>query len=91
MHGHSFVIEIVVEGPVNPVLGWVMDYADIKAAFRPLYDQLDHNLLNDLPGLENPTSESLAVWIWDRLKPSIPLLKEIVIAETCTSKCVYRG
>jgi len=91
MHGHSFVIEIVVEGPVNPDLGWVMDYADIKAAFRPLYDQLDHNLLNDLPGLENPTSESLAVWIWDRLKPSIPLLKEIVIAETCTSKCVYRG
>jgi len=91
MHGHSFVIEIVVEGPVDPVLGWVMDYADIKAAFRPLYDQLDHNLLNDLPGLENPTSESLAVWIWDRLKPSIPLLKEIVIAETCTSKCVYRG
>jgi 6-pyruvoyltetrahydropterin/6-carboxytetrahydropterin synthase len=91
MHGHSFVIEIVVEGPVDPVMGWVMDYADIKAAFRPLYDQLDHNLLNDLPGLENPTSESLAVWIWDRLKPSIPLLKEIVIAETCTSRCVYRG
>lgn len=91
MHGHSFVIEIVVEGPVDPVMGWVMDYADIKAAFRPLYDQLDHNLLNNLPGLENPTSESLAVWIWDRLKPSIPLLKEIVIAETCTSRCVYRG
>ena len=91
LHGHSFVIEVAVEGPIDPVMDWVMDYADIKAAFRPLYDQLDHNCLNDLPGLENPTSERLARWIWERLKPALPLLTEISIAETCTSRCIYRG
>jgi 6-pyruvoyltetrahydropterin/6-carboxytetrahydropterin synthase len=90
LHGHSFVIELAIEGPVDPRMGWVMDYAEIKAAFRPLYDLLDHNLLNDIPGLENPTSEVLAAWLWDRLKPALPLLTEIVVAETCTSRCVHR-
>ncbi len=91
LHGHSFVIELVLEGPVDPELGWVMDFADVKAAFTPLYRQLDHNYLNDLPGLENPTSENLARWIWDRLKPDLPLLREVIVAETCTSRCAYRG
>jgi 6-pyruvoyltetrahydropterin/6-carboxytetrahydropterin synthase len=91
LHGHSWVIEIVLEGPVGEETGWVMDFADVKAAFRPVFDQLDHHYLNDIPGLENPTSERLAVWIWERLKPVLPLLSEVVIAETCTSRCVYRG
>jgi len=91
LHGHSFVIEIVIEGPVDPVTGWVMDFADLKQLFKPLHDQLDHNLLNDIPGLENPTSENLAIWIWTRLKPSLPLLTGIVIAETCNSRCIYHG
>lgn len=91
LHGHSFTAEIVVRGPVDPHLGWVMDYADLKAAFRPLYEQLDHNYLNELPGLENPTSENVARWIWRHLKPALPLLVEVVVAETCTAKCVYRG
>lgn len=91
LHGHSFVAEIVVEGPLDPRLGWVMDYADIKAAFRPLWEQLDHRYLNEVPGLENPTSEAVAQWIWDRLKPALPLLTEVVVAETCTARCVYRG
>jgi 6-pyruvoyltetrahydropterin/6-carboxytetrahydropterin synthase len=85
------VVEIVVEGPLDPVFGWVMDYADIKAAFKPLWEQLDHHHLNEIPGLENPTSEVVAIWIWDRLKPALPLLKEVVVAETCTAKCVHRG
>ena len=91
LHGHSFTVEIAVEGPLDPHFGWVMDYADMKAAFKPLWDQLDHNYLNDLPGLENPTSERLAEWIWARLKPTLPLLTEVVVAETCTARCVYRG
>ncbi len=91
LHGHSFVIEIAIEGPVGADTGWVMDYADVSAAFRPLFDQLDHFYLNDLPGLENPTSENLALWIWERLKPALPLLTEVSIAETCTSRCIYRG
>lgn len=91
LHGHSFVIEIHVEGPVDPVLGWVMDFADISAAFAPLYQQLDHHYLNDVPGLENPTSEELARWIWRRLAPALPLLSRVVVHETCTSACSYAG
>lgn len=91
LHGHSFQAEIVVTGPVDAKLGWVIDYADISAAFKPLWDQLDHRYLNEIPGLENPTSENIALWIWARLKPNLPLLTEVVVAETCTARCVYRG
>ncbi len=91
MHGHSFQAEIVVAGECDPNLGWLMDYADITAAFQPLHLQLDHNLLNEIPGLVNPTSENIAIWIWNQLKPKLPLLTEVIVAETCTAKCVFRG
>lgn len=91
LHGHSFGVELRVSGPLDPALGWVMDFADIKAAFRPIHDQLDHHYLNEIPGLENPTSEVLAVWIWDRLKPTLPMLSAVIVRETCTSGCEYRG
>lgn len=91
LHGHSFSVEIVVEGPCDPALGWVMDYADISKAFRPLWEQLDHYYLNEIEGLENPTSENIAIWIWEHLSSKLPLLTEIVVAETCTARCVYRG
>lgn len=91
LHGHSFKAELVVRGPCDPKLGWVMDYADISKAFRPLWEQLDHHYLNEVAGLENPTSENIALWIWQRLKPVLPLLSEVVVAETCTAQCVYRG
>ncbi|HWE84865.1 MAG TPA: 6-carboxytetrahydropterin synthase QueD [Terracidiphilus sp.] len=91
LHGHSFRIEIHAEGPVDETLGWVMDFAELKEAFRDLEDQLDHRCLNDVAGLENPTSENLARWIWDRLKPALPALSKIVVRETCVSGSVYRG
>jgi 6-pyruvoyltetrahydropterin/6-carboxytetrahydropterin synthase len=91
LHGHSFVVDVHVRGPLHPDLGWVMDYADIKAAFAPLHDQLDHNCLNDIDGLDNPTSENLARWIWTQLAPRLPLLSRIVVHETCTSTCTYDG
>jgi 6-pyruvoyltetrahydropterin/6-carboxytetrahydropterin synthase len=91
LHGHSFQVDIVIEGDCDPRLGWVMDYADISKAFHGLWGKLDHRYLNEVRGLENPTSENIAVWIWRRLKPRLPLLKEIVVAETCTARCVYRG
>ena len=91
MHGHSFRIDVRVEGECDPHLGWVMDYADLKKAFQPLFDQLDHRCLNDVPSLDNPTSENLARWIWDRLKPSLPLLTAVEVAETCNARCEYRG
>lgn len=91
VHGHSFRIEIAVAGPVDPAFGWVMDFAEIKSAFQPLFDQLDHHYLNDVAGLENPTSEHLARWIWEHLAPSLPGLAEVVVHETCTSGARYRG
>jgi len=91
LHGHSFQVEVVVAGECDPKLGWLMDYADISAAFKPLWEQLDHRYLNEVTGLENPTSEIIAVWIWERLKPVLPMLAEVVVAETCTARAVYRG
>ena len=91
LHGHSFKAEIVVEGDCDPTLGWVIDYADITAAFKPLWKKLDHHYLNEIDGLENPTSENVAVWIWERLKPNLQLLTAVEVAETCTARCVYRG
>ncbi len=91
MHGHSFRIEVHVAGPVEAETGWVMDFADLKQAFKPLFEQLDHRCLNDIDGLENPTSENLARWIWSRLQPELPGLSKIVVQETCTSGCVYAG
>jgi 6-pyruvoyltetrahydropterin/6-carboxytetrahydropterin synthase len=91
LHGHSFKVDIVVRGPVDSQLGWVMDYAEITKAFKPLWEQLDHRYLNEVEGLENPTSENVAIWIWQRLRPALPLLTEVVVAETCTAQCCYRG
>lgn len=91
IHGHSFRVEIHVSGEVDPQVGWVQDFADIKAAFQPLFEQLDHNYLNEVPGLADPTSENLAKWVWDRLKPGLPLLSRIVVHETCTCGAIYTG
>lgn len=91
LHGHSFKVDIIVEGPVDPRLGWVMDFADITRAFKPIFLRLDHYYLNEIPGLENPTSERIAEWIWRELKPSLPLLKQVEVAETCTARCIYSG
>jgi 6-pyruvoyltetrahydropterin/6-carboxytetrahydropterin synthase len=91
LHGHSFRVKLYVSGPVDPHAGWVMDFAELKRAFRPLHDILDHHYLNDIEGLENPTSENLARWIWARLRPSLPGLSKVAVRETCTSGCVYRG
>ncbi len=91
LHGHSFRVAVHIEGPVDPALGWVMDYADVSAAAKPVIDALDHRYLNEIDGLENPTSERIAEWLWARIEPVLPALSRIVVAETCTSACVYRG
>lgn len=91
LHGHSFRIEVHVAGTVGAESGWVMDFADLRRAFRPLFEQLDHRCLNDIEGLDNPTSENLARWIWRRLAPALAGLAKVVVQETCNAGCVYRG
>ena len=91
LHGHSFQVALHVAGEVGGESGWVMDFADIKGVFHPIYEQLDHNFLNEIEGLENPTSENLARWIWDRVKPDLALLSKVVVGETCTCAAIYRG
>ena len=91
IHGHSFRGEVAVRGPVGDHTGWVMDFADLKQAVEPLIDRLDHYLLNEVEGLQNPTSERIAMWLWDRLAPALPSLHRVTIEETCTSRCHYLG
>ena len=91
LHGHSFKVELVVSGECDEKLGWLMDYADITAAFKPIWEQLDHNHLNKIEGLENPTSEVIARWVWRQLKPGLPLLVAVEVAETCNARCIYSG
>jgi 6-pyruvoyltetrahydropterin/6-carboxytetrahydropterin synthase len=91
LHGHSFRVEVHVRRPIDPDTGWVMDFGDIKQAFQPYYDQLDHNYLNEVEGLSNPTSEHHARWIWQRLRPALPGLCRVNVKETCTAGCIYEG
>ena len=92
MHGHSFRFELVLRGPVDPNTGWLIDFGDISKIVKPLIDyHLEHYLLNDVEGLENPTSEQISIWLWNRIKPHLADLAEIVVHETCTARCIYRG
>lgn len=91
MHGHTYIIEVLTEGPVDEQAGWVHDLADIKIHLDPILKQLDHYTLNDIEGLENPTVENISRWIWKRLKPNLAELSALKIWETRTSGCIYRG
>ena len=90
LHGHSFYVRLYVQGEPDPHTGWIMDFTDIKMAFKPILDQLDHYYLNDIKGLENPTSENLAIWIWNQTKPKLAALSRVEVKETCTSGCIYQ-
>ncbi|WP_218079852.1 6-carboxytetrahydropterin synthase QueD [Anthocerotibacter panamensis] len=92
IHGHSYRVEIALKGALDPHMGWVMDYGVISEVLKPIIDkELDHRLLNEVPGLENPTSELLALWLWHRVFARLPQLHRITVAETCSSQCNYYG
>ena len=91
LHGHSFRIELWVEGEPDDQTGMLVDFFDLDRAFQPFFDQLDHHYLNEIEGLENPTSENLSRWLWERVEPAVPGLSRVVVRETCDTGCVYRG
>lgn len=91
LHGHSFMVRLELTGEIDQQTGWIVDFSDISKAFKPLWQQLDHHYLNDIEGLENPTSEVIARWIWHKMKPILPQLSSIMIKETCNAGCIYRG
>ncbi len=90
LHGHSFKFEMHVSGPVDAKTGWLIDYGELDAAVAPLIEKLDHHFLNEVEGLENPTSEVLARWLFERLRPHLALLVAVTLYETCDAKCIYR-
>ena len=91
MHGHTYRLRLYVKGELDPTLGWGMDFADIKAAWKTIEDRLDHHCLNDIPGLENPTAEHIAAWIWEKLRPQLPLLHKLELWESPTAGVVFEG
>ncbi len=91
MHGHTFLVRVVARGPIDPTTGFVVDFADIQRGWAPLHEALDHRYLNNVPGLENPTSEVLSRWIWERLAPALPSLWAVEVRETGNSGVVFRG
>lgn len=91
LHGHTFVLEVHLEGEVDPQKGWILDFNVLCAAVDPIINQLDHSVLNEIDGLENPTSENLCAWFWNQLKPILPQLSRIMIKESPSSGCIYEG
>jgi 6-pyruvoyltetrahydropterin/6-carboxytetrahydropterin synthase len=91
LHGHSFKVELTIAGPVNPETGWLIDFGVLYEKWQPLHDRLDHRYLNEIEGLENPTSEVLAIWIWNQMKPKLPELAQVTLFETCDARCEYTG
>jgi 6-pyruvoyltetrahydropterin/6-carboxytetrahydropterin synthase len=91
VHGHTYHLKVFIEGEMDSHLAWVMDFSDIKDVIKPIINTIDHKYLNDIEGLENPTCEMIAVWLWDKIKPDIPMLKKIELFETPTSGVVYKG
>ena len=91
LHGHSYTVILQVTGPVDPATGWVIDFGQVWEVFEPIRARLDHCCLNDVPGLDNPTSEHIARWVWDQVKPLLPLLSAVTVQENPSNACEYRG
>jgi 6-pyruvoyltetrahydropterin/6-carboxytetrahydropterin synthase len=89
LHGHSFKVELAVRGPVNEQTGWFIDYGEIDTLWQPIHEKLDHHYMNEVEGLENPTSENLARWLWQRLKPVLPMLERVIVHDTFDARCEY--
>jgi 6-pyruvoyltetrahydropterin/6-carboxytetrahydropterin synthase len=91
MHGHSYRVEVGLRGPVDPLTGWMVDFAIIDDAWAPLFRQFDHHTLNDIAELDNPTCENLCAFIWNAMAAKVPHLAAVTVWETADSCCTLRG
>ena len=91
LHGHTFLIELHISGDVDPDSGWVIDFADLENPANAVMAELEHRYLNEIDGLYNPTSENLAIWIWDKIHASVPGLSQVVVSEGADRGCRYSG
>jgi 6-pyruvoyltetrahydropterin/6-carboxytetrahydropterin synthase len=92
VHGHSFRVRVTLDGDPDPETGLVMHLEDVETAIEDTREALDHRFLNEVEGLEAPTLERIAVWLWDRLHNRLPGLAEIEVArDSCREGCIYRG
>ncbi|MDF1694371.1 MAG: 6-carboxytetrahydropterin synthase QueD [Saprospiraceae bacterium] len=91
IHGHTYRMTLEFEGEIDAEMGWLIDFAEIKKTVNPLIEAVDHKLLNDIEGLENPTCEMIAKWFWDKISPQLPQLSKVILNETTTSGVIYNG
>ena len=91
MHGHTYRLRVCIQGEPDPQLGWLMDFKELKDIVGQTIDQLDHKLINDIPGLQNPTAENITIWIWQQIQPKLPMLSKIDLYETPTTGVIYNG
>ena len=91
MHGHTYKLKVYIKGKPDPQFGWIMDFKELKDKVGPVIDQLDHQLINEVKGLENPTAENITIWIWQQIKPLLPQLSKIELHETPTTGVIYAG
>lgn len=91
LHGHTYLLKVYIRGEADNHMGWIMDFAEVKKIVKQVVQKLDHFLLNDIPGLENPTAENLSRWIWNQLKNHLPGLSQIILQETPGTGVIYRG
>ena len=92
LHGHSYTGDVVIEGPVDQLSGFVMDHGKLDAIVNKVAGELEHRYLNEIEGMGLPTSENICRWMWQKLKPELPLLVEIAMRRESRGICVtYRG
>jgi len=91
MHGHTYRLTVYLEGEIDKKLGWVVDFADVKKVINPIIKDIDHKLLNEIEGLENPTCETVAIWLWNKIKTDLPLLSKVELYENASSGAIYEG
>lgn len=91
LHGHTYKLRVVLQGTPDPQMGWIMDFKDLKDCVNPVIDQLDHKLINDITGLENPTAENITIWLWQQIKPNLQQLCRLELYETPTTGVIYSG